>query len=96
MTDIEATVQRLAKLKAKIAALEMEKKDLEALIKNVIKPGNRVSLKSGYTVSVSKESWHQRLVASDLKAVYPDIYERFSTEVYVGPRVTITAPKKEA
>lgn len=96
MTDIEATVQRLAKLKAKIAALEMEKKDLEASVKKVVRPGSKLVLRNGYTVSVSKESWHQRLAASDLKAAHPDIYERFTTEVYVSPRVTITAPKKEA
>ena len=92
MLDLEATVQRLATLKAKMAALEMEKKDLEASIKKAIKPGTRVVLRSGYAVTVSKESTQMRFNTSVFKEKHPDLYGAYANEVKVFPRVIITAP----
>lgn len=92
MTDLETTVQRLVKLKAKMAALELEKKELEASIKKAVKPGHRVSLRNGYAVSVSKESTQRRFNSTLFKEKHPDLYDRYSTKTKVSPRVTITEP----
>lgn len=92
MVDLETTVQRLAKLKAKMAALEMEKKNLEASIKKAVKPGSRVTLRNGYAVTVSKESVQTRFNSSIFKEKHPELYGAYANEVKVAPRVIITAP----
>lgn len=93
--DIEKKVMRLVELKKQMSELESEKKEIESQVKEVVKKGSKVILPNGYAVSVSKESYHTRIDSSALKEARPDIYARFTTEVYVSPRVTITPPKKE-